>query len=100
MKTYNIASIAGDGIGKEVVPEAHKVLNKIAEQHQFKLVINEFDFSSWVHDDSQEDIYQQFKYYLERGVSPEFVIETMRARSEDGWYPRRKELLKAKVITK
>ena len=46
MKTYNIASIAGDGIGKEVVPEAHKVLNKIAEQHQFKLVIDEFDFSS------------------------------------------------------
>ena len=46
MKTYNIASIEGDGIGKEVVPEAHKVLKKIAEQHQFKLVIDEFDFAS------------------------------------------------------
>ena len=43
---YNIAVIPGDGIGKEVVPEAHKVLKKIAEQHQFKLVIDEFDFSS------------------------------------------------------
>ena len=31
MKTYNIASIAGDGIGTEVVPEAHKVLKKISE---------------------------------------------------------------------
>ena len=61
---------------------------------------NEFDFSSWVYDDSQEEIYAQFKYYLERGVSPSFVIETMRARSEDGWFPRRKELLKANVITK
>ena len=61
---------------------------------------NEFDFSSWVYDDSQEAIYKQFKYYLERGVSPEFVIETMRARSQDGWYPRRKELLKANIITK
>ena len=29
MKTDNIASIEGDGIGKEVVPEAHKVLKKI-----------------------------------------------------------------------
>jgi tartrate dehydrogenase/decarboxylase/D-malate dehydrogenase len=29
MKTYNIASIEGDGIGKEVVPEAHKVLKKL-----------------------------------------------------------------------
>ncbi len=28
MKTYNIASIPGDGIGKEVVPVAHKVLRK------------------------------------------------------------------------
>jgi len=60
---------------------------------------DEFDFASWVYDESQEDIYSQFKYYLERGVSPSFVIETMRARSEDGWYPRRKELLEAYVIT-
>ena len=60
---------------------------------------NKFDFSSWVYDESQEDIYSQFKYYLERGVSPSFVIETMKARSEEGWYPRRKELLEANVIT-
>tara|TARA_B100000886_G_scaffold98898_1_gene65651 strand:+ start:578 stop:1177 length:600 start_codon:yes stop_codon:yes gene_type:complete len=60
---------------------------------------NEFVFASWVYDESQEDIYSQFKYYLERGVSPSFVIETMRARSEDGWYPRRKELLEAYIIT-
>ena len=46
MKTYNIASIEGDGIGKEVVPEAHKVLKKIAEKHQFKLAIDKFDFAS------------------------------------------------------
>jgi len=31
MKTCNIASIEGDGIGKEVVPEAHKDLKKINE---------------------------------------------------------------------
>ena len=61
---------------------------------------NEFDFSSWVYDDSQEEIYSQFKYYLERGVSPSFVIETMKARSEEGWYPSRKDLLEANVITK
>ena len=46
MKSYNIASIEGDGIGKEVVPQAHKVLKKIAEKHQFKLAIDEFDFAS------------------------------------------------------
>ena len=44
MKEYKIASIAGDGIGQEVVPEAHKVLKKVAEEHQFKLSIDDFDF--------------------------------------------------------
>ena len=61
---------------------------------------NEFDFSSWIYDESQEEIYSQFKYYLERGVSPSFVIETMKARSDVGWFPRRKDLLRANVITK
>ena len=70
------------------------------ETREFHGWKNEFDFSSWVYNDSQEEIYSQFKYYLERGVSPSFVIETMKARSEDGWYPRRKDLLEANVITK
>ena len=46
MKEYKIASIAGDGIGKEVVPEGIKVLKEIAKQHQFKIKLDEFDFSS------------------------------------------------------
>ena len=79
--------------------ESMKDYYKDKENQEYFGWKNEFDFSSWVYDDSQEDIYKQFKYYLERGISPEFVIETMRARSEDGWYPRRKELLEANVIT-
>jgi len=31
MKTYRIAVIPGDGIGKEVVPAAIEVLNKAAQ---------------------------------------------------------------------
>ncbi len=46
MKEYKIATIAGDGIGKEVVPEGIKVLNEISKQHQFKIKFDEFDFSS------------------------------------------------------
>ena len=79
--------------------ESMKDYYKDKENQEYFGWKNEFDFSSWVYDDSQEDIYKQFKYYLERGISPEFVIETMRARSEDGWYPRRKELLEANIIT-
>ena len=80
--------------------ESMKDYYKDKENQEYFGWKNEFDFSSWVYDDSQEEIYKQFKYYLERGISPEFVIETMKARSEDGWYPRRKELLEANIITK
>ena len=34
---YNIAVIAGDGIGKEVMPEAIKVLEAIASKHDLDL---------------------------------------------------------------
>ena len=46
MKEYNIASIPGDGIGKEVVPEGLKVLKDAAEKHQFKINFTEYDFAS------------------------------------------------------
>ena len=80
--------------------ESMKDYYKDKENQEYFGWKNEFDFSSWVYDDSQEEIYKQFKYYLERGISPEFVIETIKARTEDGWYPRRKKLLEANIITK
>ena len=46
MNEYKIASIAGDGIGKEVLPESIKVLNEAAKKHQFKIKFDEFDFAS------------------------------------------------------
>ena len=46
MNEYKIATIAGDGIGKEVVPEGLKILKEVANQHQFKIKFDEFDFSS------------------------------------------------------
>ena len=33
MKTYRIAAIPGDGIGKEVVPEGIRVLDAVAKKH-------------------------------------------------------------------
>ncbi len=46
MNEYKIAVIAGDGIGKEVVPEGLKILKEVSKQHQFKVQFDEFDFSS------------------------------------------------------
>ena len=46
MKNYKIATIAGDGIGKEVVPVSLKILNEAAKKHQFQIQFDEFDFAS------------------------------------------------------
>ena len=46
MKSYKIASIPGDGIGKEVLPESLKVLKETAKKHQFEIHFDEFDFAS------------------------------------------------------
>ena len=46
MKTYKIASIAGDGIGLEVVPPSIKILKEVSKKHNFKIEFDEFDFSS------------------------------------------------------
>jgi tartrate dehydrogenase/decarboxylase/D-malate dehydrogenase len=44
-KTYRIAVIAGDGIGREVVPEGVRVLQAAARRHKFELAWKEFDWS-------------------------------------------------------
>ena len=49
MKNYKIATNAGDGIGKEIVPESIKVLKETAKKHQFQIQFDEFDFASCDH---------------------------------------------------
>jgi tartrate dehydrogenase/decarboxylase/D-malate dehydrogenase len=44
-KTYRVAVIAGDGIGKEVVPEGIAVLEAAARRYGFSLEWTEFDWS-------------------------------------------------------
>ena len=46
MKTYRIAAIPGDGIGKEVIAAGIEVLNVLAEKESFKLAFEDFDWSS------------------------------------------------------
>ena len=66
MKTYRIATIPGDGIGKEVVPEGQKVLEAIA--HQDKNIKFEFQDFDWGGD-----------YYRKHGVMmPEDGLDALR----------------------
>ena len=45
MKTFNIAVIAGDGIGKEVVPEGIRVLEAAGQRFGFRWNWHAFDWS-------------------------------------------------------
>ena len=45
-RNYRIAVIAGDGIGREVVPEGLRVLERAAERHGFRLECEHHDFAS------------------------------------------------------
>ena len=45
-RTYRLAVIPGDGIGKEVVPEGLRVLEAAAKKFNFELQLDSFDFAS------------------------------------------------------
>lgn len=45
-RVYRLAVIPGDGIGKEVVPEGVRTLEKAASKYGFELQLDHFDFAS------------------------------------------------------
>ena len=47
MSAHRIAVIAGDGIGKEVMPEGVRVLDAAARRFGIELAFEHFDFASW-----------------------------------------------------
>ena len=66
MKTYQIATIPGDGIGKEVIPEGQKVLEALARRHpELKFEFENFDWGG--------------DYYRKHGVMmPENGLDSLR----------------------
>lgn len=46
MKTHRVAVIAGDGIGKEVMPEGLRVLQAASERFGFQLELHHFEWAS------------------------------------------------------
>jgi tartrate dehydrogenase/decarboxylase/D-malate dehydrogenase len=44
--SYRVAVIAGDGIGKEVVPEGIRVIEAAAQKFDFDIKLDQFDFAS------------------------------------------------------
>ena len=64
-KVYKIATIAGDGIGLEVLPEGVKVVKAAAQKYGIELQLDNFDWASC-------------DYYLEHGkMMPDDWFETL-----------------------
>ncbi len=64
-RTYKIATIAGDGIGLEVLPEGIKVVQAVAQKYDITLQMDAFDWASC-------------DYYLEHGkMMPDDWFETL-----------------------
>ena len=62
---YNIALIPGDGIGKEVVPAAVRVMESLSKRHGFEMTYTEFPYSC--------------EYYLKTGqMMPQDGIDKLR----------------------
>ena len=46
MKTFTIGVIAGDGVGKEVIPQAKRVLDSVGAKHQVSFAFQDFDWGA------------------------------------------------------
>ncbi|MCW0210119.1 MAG: isocitrate/isopropylmalate family dehydrogenase, partial [Achromobacter sp.] len=44
MKTYRIATIPGDGIGKEVIPAGRRIMQELARQGGLRFEFQDFDW--------------------------------------------------------
>ncbi len=65
MKSYDIAVIPGDGVGKEVAREAVKILNALGDKYGFKVKTESFDWGC--------------DYYLEYGeMGPEDMLDILK----------------------
>lgn len=65
MRTYKIAAIPGDGVGKEITREALKVLDAAAGKYSFSIDHEQYDWGC--------------DYYLKHGVmNPDDMLETLR----------------------
>ena len=65
MNSFKIAVLAGDGIGKEVMPEGLRVLATVAEKLDLSLEFETFDWANC-------------EYYVEHGtMMPDDWFETL-----------------------
>lgn len=58
-----------------------------------------FEFTSWVYQDTQSEVYENLSYMMSRGVDAAFAIRTLRLPDGEMWRPYRPVLRAAGVLT-
>ena len=58
-----------------------------------------YEYASYLYEETQNEIFRDFEYQLERGIKPNFIIQTIKVPSDKEFFPRRKVLLEAGVLT-
>ena len=59
---------------------------------------DQFEFTAWIYNESQKNIYKYLNYLLERGVDPVFAIQSIRETADEIWLPTLDILKKSLVI--
>lgn len=57
-----------------------------------------FDLAQWLYRDTQDEVRRHLAFMFERGVAPDFALETIRDQGDDLWYPDRGALERAGVL--
>ena len=60
---------------------------------------DEFDYLGWVYDVLVDNLVKDIRFMESRGVSLDFISETLETDSYNMWRPTREELLAGGVIT-
>jgi len=78
---------------------AEDVENHFIESKDINGWANMYEYTVYLYGVTQDDIFKDFEYQLERGVKPSFIIQTIKVSSDQEFYPRRKVLVDAGVLT-
>ncbi len=89
----------GSEIGIAFNPYTRERIQGILDDKTYELVGDLTDYIIWVDENARQELMEYFSLLVERGVKPEFIINSVKKGSPDTWIPRRKELLEANILT-
>ena len=61
---------------------------------------NTLSFCVLGYNETQQEVYENLTFLLERGIDGAFAVEPLKASSDDMWYPSRKRMRAAGFLTR